>query len=85
MATDGDAPPHKSNESSTDDKWWRDYMERKLELEREKLRRKDERHRDLMNSHKMTALAQEKSTKIKVDAITDLTGAITKLLEAKSK
>lgn len=83
LATD-DVPPAASKTSApSDDKWWRDYLDRKLDLEKEKLRRDDERHRDVMNFRKMSIMVQEKSEKMKVEAMTGLTSAITKLIEAK--
>lgn len=87
LATDCDVPPAAAADSSSasDEKWWRDYLERKLDLEREKMRREDDRHRDLMNFHKMSLIAQEKSTKIKVDAMNSLMDAFTKLVETKFK
>lgn len=79
-------PPAVADSSSpSDEKWWRDYLERKLDLEREKMRRDDDRHRDLMNFNKMSLMAQEKSTKIKVEAINGLTDAIMKVIETKFK
>lgn len=84
MATDG-AVPTEAIESSlpSDEKWWRDYLERKLDMEKEKMRREEDRHRDLMNFRKMSIMLQEKTEKVKVDALNGLTTAITKLLEAK--
>lgn len=82
MATDDVPPPSAATSSApSDDKWWRDYLERKMDLEKEKLRRDDERHRDVMNFRKMSIMVQEKSEKMKVEAMNNLTSAIAKLIE----
>lgn len=77
-------PSHVNDIDDIDDKlWWKDYLEKKLELDREKMKREQERHKDNMNFQKMTLMLQEKVEKIKVDAINNLTNAITKLAEQK--
>lgn len=68
-----------------DQSWWKEYFDKKLELEREKLKREQERHKDNMNFQKMALMLQEKVEKVKVEAINNLTNAITKLAEAKQK
>lgn len=84
-----DFPPHLNdiNDDNNDDNtmWWKDYLAKKLELDKEKMRREQERHKDNMNFQKMTLMLQEKVEKIKVDAINNLTNAITKLAEQKTK
>ncbi|XP_037034643.1 trihelix transcription factor GT-3b isoform X2 [Bradysia coprophila] len=66
----------------SDRNWWKDYFEQKLELEKEKLQKEHERHKDNLNFQKMV-LVQDK---LKVEAINSLTSAIkeyTRLVEAK--
>lgn len=66
----------------TDRNWWKEYFEQKLELEKEKLQKEHERHKDNLNFQKMV-LQQDK---LKVEAINSLTSAIkeyTRLAEAK--
>lgn len=63
--------------------WWKEYFEQKLELEKEKLQKEDERHKDNLNFQKMVLIQD----KLKVDAINSLTSAIkeyTRLVEAKT-
>lgn len=81
MSDATDSPP--GIPSSIDENWWKEYFERKLELEREKIRKQDERHKDQMNFQKMAIMLQEKVEKIKVDAIHGLTNALIRLQETK--
>lgn len=81
MSEETDSPP--GIPSSIDESWWKEYFERKLELEREKIRKQDERHKDQMNFQKMAIMLQEKVEKIKVDAIHGLTNALVRLQETK--
>lgn len=81
MSDATDSPP--GIPSSIDENWWKEYFERKLELEREKIRKQDERHKDQMNFQKMAIMLQEKVEKIKVDAIHGLTNALIRLQESK--
>lgn len=65
-----------------DRNWWKDYFEQKLELEKEKLQKEHERHKDNLNFQKMVLIQD----KLKVEAINSLTSAIkeyTRLAEAK--
>lgn len=66
-----------------DQSWWKAFFDRKLELEREKMKLAQERHRDNMNFQKMALMLQERVEKVKVEAINSLTSAIAKLAEAK--
>lgn len=66
-----------------DQSWWKQYFERKLELDREKIKLAQERHKDNMNFQKMALMLQERVEKVKVEAISSLTSAIAKLAEAK--
>lgn len=74
--------PENEFNGHTDGNWWKDYFEQKLELEREKLQKEQERHKDNLNLQKLL-LTQDK---LKVEAINSLTSAIkeyTRLAEAK--
>lgn len=73
------------NDMDMDSVWWREYLDKKLEMDREKMRREQERHKDNMNFQKMALMLQEKVEKIKVDAINNLTNAISKLADQKAK
>lgn len=81
MSDATDTPP--AIPTSIDESWWKEYFEKKLELEREKIRKQDERHKDQMNFQKMAIMLQEKVEKIKVDAIHGLTNALIRLQESK--
>lgn len=83
ITDEADIPPGIDN--GIDQNWWKDYFERKLELEREKIRKQDERHKDQMNFQKMAIMLQEKVEKIKVDAINSLTSALLRLEETKTR
>lgn len=74
-AADGDI----NNSSSNNSNWIREYLQRKLELERERLKNQQDRHRDRMNFQKMTLMVQEKMEKSKVDALRSLTDVINRL------
>lgn len=74
-----------SSSADIDASWWKDYFDKKLELEKEKMKKEQERHRDNMNFQKMALMLQEKVEKIKVDAINNLTTAITQLAETRSR
>ncbi len=70
------------NGETTERTWWKDYFEQKLELEKEKLQKEHERHKDNLNFQKMLLIQD----KLKVEAINSLTSAIkeyTRLAEAK--
>lgn len=62
--------------------WWQSYFEKKLELEREKMRNEEERHKDRINFQKMALMLQERAEKLKVDAMNNLTTALLKLQDA---
>lgn len=65
-----------------DRNWWKDYFEQKLELEKDKLQKEHERHKDNLSFQKMVLIQD----KLKVEAINSLTSAIkeyTRLAEAK--
>ncbi|XP_036330436.1 uncharacterized protein LOC118742459 isoform X2 [Rhagoletis pomonella] len=68
-----------------DEPWWKDYFERKLEVEREKIQCQKALHREQMQFHKMSLLQQEKIERLKIDAINSLTGTLQKLVEAKNR
>lgn len=65
-----------------DESWWKSYFERKLELEREKMLKEEERHKDRINFQKMALMLQERAEKLKVDAMNNLTNALLKLQDA---
>lgn len=62
-----------------DEIWWKGYFDRKLELERERMQKEDERHKDRINFQKMALMLQERVEKIKVEAMNNLTNALLKL------
>lgn len=68
--------------SSFDDTWWRNYFEQKLDLERKRMEKEDERHKDRMNFQKMAIMLQERVEKIKVEAMNNLTNALLRLQES---
>lgn len=81
IVTEGDTdiiPIASSVRPSTDDKWWRDYLNRKLDLETQKMQNEDEYRRDLLKLRRQEILSKEKHDKLKVDAIVSLTEAIAK-------
>lgn len=65
--------------------WWKDYFERKLTMEREKIDLQREMHRDMMHFNKMSLIQQEKIERIKIDAINSLTSTLQKFVEVKSR
>lgn len=65
--------------------WWKEYFERKLVMEREKIELQKEMHRDLMHFNKMSLIQQEKIERIKIDAINNLTVTLQKFVEVKNK
>ncbi|CAD7077808.1 unnamed protein product [Hermetia illucens] len=84
----GDLPleiTHENGSMDTDNSWWKDYFDRKLQVDREKVQLQREMHRDLMNFNKMTLIQQEKIERIKIDAINNLTTTLQKLVENKNK
>lgn len=68
--------------TSIDESWWKNYFERKLELERQRLEKEEERHKERMSFQKMAILSQERWEKIKVDAMNNLTNALLRLQES---
>lgn len=78
--TDATVPPQ-SLSTGIDENWWKDYFERKLEMEREKMAKEDERHKDRMNFQKMAIMLQERMEKVKVEAINNLTNALLRVQE----
>lgn len=86
VATDGDGEitAITSSRPTSDDMWWRNYLNRKLDLDKEKMRQADEQHRDLIKMRKLEIFTKEKSDKLKIEAIQELTNAITKFIGTKS-
>lgn len=68
--------------TTMDEPWWKTYFEQKLELERKKMDKEDERHKDRMNFQKMAIMLQERVEKIKVEAMNNLTNALLRLQES---
>ncbi|XP_055317617.1 uncharacterized protein LOC129576464 [Sitodiplosis mosellana] len=68
--------------TTMDETWWRGYFEQKLELERKKMDKEDERHKDRMNFQKMAIMLQERVEKIKVEAMNNLTNALLRLQDS---
>lgn len=66
---------------SVDESWWKNYFEKKLELERKRMEKEDERHKDRMNFQKMAIMLQERVEKIKIEAMKNLTNALLRLQE----
>lgn len=69
------------NPFGMDETWWKDYFEKKLALEREKMDKDEERHKDRMNFQKMALMLQERVEKVKVEAVNNLTKALIRLQE----
>lgn len=67
-------------DSNAETLWMREYFQKKLELERERIKNEQDRHRDYMNFQKMTLMLQEKMEKNKVEALRSLTDAINRLV-----
>lgn len=65
-----------------EDSWWKSYFEKKLELERQRLEKEDERHKDRMNFQKMAIMLQERVEKVKVEAMNNFTNALLRLQES---
>ncbi|XP_017054435.1 uncharacterized protein LOC108096969 [Drosophila ficusphila] len=66
-----------------DDIWWKDYFERKLEVEREKMELQRNLQREQVQIQKMSLVQQERIERMKIDAINSLTATLQKLVEAK--
>ncbi|BFG04567.1 uncharacterized protein DMAD_03508 [Drosophila madeirensis] len=69
----------------TDDIWWKDYFERKLDVEREKIDLQRSLQREQVQIQKMSMVQQERIERMKIDAINSLTGTLQKLVEAKCR
>lgn len=65
-----------------DECWWKTYFEQKLELERKRMDKEDERHKDRMNFQKMAIMLQERVEKVKVEAMNKLTNALLRLQDS---
>lgn len=76
----GQAPP-----GASDDIWWKDYFERKLEVEREKMELQRNLQQEQVQIQKMTLVQQERIERMKIDAINSLTATLQKLVEAKCR
>lgn len=63
---------------------WKVYLDKKLEMQREKMKREDARHKDNMNFQKMTLMLQEKMEKNRMEAINNLTNAINRMVDSKN-
>ncbi|XP_068146971.1 myb-like protein AA [Drosophila tropicalis] len=74
--------PHSS---AADDLWWKDYFERKLEMEREKMDLQRSLQREQVQIQKMSLVQQERIERMKIDAINSLTATLQKLVEAKCR
>lgn len=67
-----------------DETWWKNYFKQKLELERERIEKEEQRHRDRMNFRKMAIMVQEKTEKIKIEAMNNLTNALLSLQQKRA-
>lgn len=76
-------PP--SEEVNHIESWWKEYLEQKLDVEREKIDLQREMHRDMMAFNKMSLIQQEKLERIKIEAINSLTGTLQKFVEVKNR
>lgn len=65
--------------------WWKEYLEQKLDIEREKVDLQRQMHRDMMSFNKMSLIQQEKLERIKIEAINSLTGTLQKFVEVKNR
>lgn len=65
-----------------DENWWKGYFEQKLDLERKRMEKEEQRHLDRMNFQKMAIMLQERVEKIKVEAMNNLTNALLRLQES---
>ncbi|XP_043643997.1 uncharacterized protein LOC122613728 [Drosophila teissieri] len=81
------ARPMGSHQASgiPDDIWWKDYFERKLEVEREKMELQRSLQREQVQIQKMSLVQQERIERMKIDAINSLTATLQKLVEAKCR
>ncbi|XP_041449245.1 putative mediator of RNA polymerase II transcription subunit 26 isoform X2 [Drosophila obscura] len=77
------APSH--GQALTDNIWWKDYFERKLDVEREKIDLQRSMQREQVQIQKMSMVQQERIERMKIDAINSLTGTLQKLVEAKCR
>ncbi|XP_017866994.1 PREDICTED: putative uncharacterized protein DDB_G0294196 isoform X3 [Drosophila arizonae] len=68
-----------------DDIWWKDYFERKLDVEREKMELQRSLQREQLQIQKMSLVQQERIERMKIDAINSLTATLQKLVEAKCR
>ncbi|XP_030081064.1 putative uncharacterized protein DDB_G0294196 isoform X2 [Drosophila hydei] len=68
-----------------DDVWWKDYFERKLDVEREKMELQRNLQREQLQIQKMSLVQQERIERMKIDAINSLTATLQKLVEAKCR
>lgn len=75
-------PPEEVNHIEN---WWKEYLEQKLDVEREKIDLQREMHRDMMAFNKMSLIQQEKLERIKIEAINSLTGTLQKFVEVKNR
>lgn len=82
VSIDVDQQRNNSAPLSIDESWWKKYFEQKLKLERKRMEKEDERHRDRMNFQKMAIMLQERVEKIKIEAINNLTNALLRLQES---
>ncbi|XP_017125698.1 uncharacterized protein LOC108145027 [Drosophila elegans] len=79
------ARPMGSAPGIPDDIWWKDYFERKLEVEREKMELQRSLQREQVQIQKMSLVQQERIERMKIDAINSLTATLQKLVEAKCR
>ncbi|XP_030387455.1 putative uncharacterized protein DDB_G0294196 isoform X2 [Scaptodrosophila lebanonensis] len=75
----------KMYEQLEDNGWWKDYFERKLEVEREKMELQRSLQREQVQIQKMSLVQQERIERMKIDAINSLTATLQKLVEAKCR
>ncbi|KAH8297093.1 hypothetical protein KR044_004848, partial [Drosophila immigrans] len=72
-------------QSQSDDSWWKDYFDRKLDVEREKMELQRCLQREQVQIQKMSLVQQERIERMKIDAINSLTATLQKLVEAKCR
>lgn len=82
MNNDSSFIPAQNVTTTIEENWWKGYFEQKLELERKKMDKEDERHKDRMNFQKMAIMLQERVEKIKVEAMNNLTNALLRLQDS---
>lgn len=80
---DTEFPPMASEDLES--MWWKDYFEKRLELDRERMRRQHDRHKELVSMQKAALMMNQKAEKAKVDAIIHLTDAINRMIDAKQR